>query len=272
MNIEELRYKYIKEGFNLANASAKICQDIILSKISKSTLNKNITIKGGVVMYGLSNDKRRATRDLDMDFIKYSLDDSSINNFINKLNEVNDGISIMIDGNIEDLNQQDYKGKRVNIKLVDNNNFSVSAKLDIGVHKNLDIKQDEFCFCLESLEEKVTLIINSKEQIIAEKLKSLLKFGIRSTRYKDIFDFYYLIKYTNLNKKELTFLLQKLIVKDKTMKENSVVEIVSDLSIILNNNEYKNSLSQARNNWLELPIDNVIYEITNFFESLKQKI
>ena len=33
-----------------------------------------------------------------------------------------------------------------------------------------------------------------------------------------------------------------------------------------------NSLSQAKNNWLELPINNVIYEITNFFESLKQKI
>ena len=36
-------------------------------------MNKNVTIKGGVVMYGLSNDKRRATRDLDLDFIKYSL-------------------------------------------------------------------------------------------------------------------------------------------------------------------------------------------------------
>ena len=36
--------------------------------------------KGGVVMYGLSNDKRRATRDLDMDFIKYSISDDSIKN------------------------------------------------------------------------------------------------------------------------------------------------------------------------------------------------
>ena len=45
----------------------------IKKKISKSKMNKNVTIKGGVVMYGLSNDKRRATRDLDLDFIKYSL-------------------------------------------------------------------------------------------------------------------------------------------------------------------------------------------------------
>lgn len=51
----------------------------------KSTYFKNVTIKGGVVMHSISNDKRRATRDIDLDFIKYSLDDSSIINFIKNL-------------------------------------------------------------------------------------------------------------------------------------------------------------------------------------------
>ena len=64
------------------------------SKISKSKLNKNETIKGGVVMYGLSNDKRRATRDLDLDVIKYSLSGESIKKFIDVLNLVDDGIKI----------------------------------------------------------------------------------------------------------------------------------------------------------------------------------
>ena len=103
MNLEELRKKYIDNGFTPANASAKICQDIILNKISKSKMNKNVTIKGGVVMYGLSNDKRRATRDLDIDFIRYSLADESIKAFINILNLVDDGIKVYIDGNIEEL-------------------------------------------------------------------------------------------------------------------------------------------------------------------------
>ena len=51
-------------------------------------------------MYGLSNDKRHATRDLD--FIKYSLADKSIKTFINTLNLVNDGIKIYIDGDIKE--------------------------------------------------------------------------------------------------------------------------------------------------------------------------
>ena len=69
---------YINEGYDFLDASAKVCQDIILAKISKSSLNRNITIKGGVVMHNISKDSRRATRDLDLDFIKYSLDDKSI--------------------------------------------------------------------------------------------------------------------------------------------------------------------------------------------------
>ena len=140
-------------------------------------------------MHSISRDNRRATRDLDMDFIKYSLEDNSIHNFILKLNAVKDGISIEIVGKIEKLHHQDYDGKRVNIRLIDSNEFIINTKLDIGVHKLFDIEQDNYCFDLGIFKENVNLLINSREQIFAEKLKSLLKFGITSTRYKDVFDF-----------------------------------------------------------------------------------
>lgn len=42
------------------------------------------------------------------------------------------------------------------------------TKLDIGVHKNFDIEQDEYCFDLNNIKESVTLLINSKEQIFTE--------------------------------------------------------------------------------------------------------
>lgn len=261
MNLEKLRRIYLKNGYTLANASAKICQDIILNKISKSKMNKNITIKGGVVMYGLSNDKRRATRDLDLDFIKYSLADESIELFIHKLNLVDDGISILIDGEILELHHQDYKGKRVNVILKDENNFSVSAKLDIGVHTNFDIKQEEYCFNLEALNDSATLIINSKEQIICEKIKSLLRFGIRSTRYKDIFDIYYLINNTDINKDKLLLIIHSLIFNDKTMRENNLYDIIQNIKITINNNIFKHNLLDARNNWLGISVDEVINSI-----------
>ena len=73
MNLLEEVEKMKEEGYNEANAQARICQDIILYGISKGELSRNVTIKGGVVMRNLSKDARRATQDIDLDFIKYSI-------------------------------------------------------------------------------------------------------------------------------------------------------------------------------------------------------
>ena len=86
MNIKDAILFYQNKGYEYADAESKVSQDIVLSKIWNSKYKNNITIKGGVVMYNISNNIRRATRDLDIDFIKYSLEDESIRNFIYSLN------------------------------------------------------------------------------------------------------------------------------------------------------------------------------------------
>lgn len=136
-----------------------------------------------------------------MDFIKYSLEDTSIINFIDTINATMKDISIEVIGKIKPLHHQDYDGKRVLIKLNDRNNNYIESKIDIGVEKNFDIEQEEYSFNLDIIGGKVNLLINSKEQIFCEKLKSLLRLGFNSTRYKDLFDFYYFINETNLDKK-----------------------------------------------------------------------
>ena len=60
-------------------------------------------------MFNITNDKRRATVDIDIDLIRYSLEDKSILLLFEKLNQI-------------------------------------ETKIDIGVHKNLDIKQEEYMF------------------------------------------------------------------------------------------------------------------------------
>lgn len=170
------------------------------------------------------------------------------------------------------MHHQDYNGKRVNVILKDENNFSVSAKLDIGVHKNFDIKQEEYCFNLEAINESAILIINSKEQIICEKLKSLLRFGIRTTRYKDIFDIYYLINNTRVDKNELLIIINALIINDKTMRENNIQDIVKSLNITLNNNIFKRNLKDTKNNWLDISVDEVVNNVINYFTYLEKII
>lgn len=268
MNLNELVNNYLSLGYEIADAESKVCQDLILYKIGKSKYIRNITVKGGVVMHNISKNSRRATRDLDLDFIKYSLDDNSITNFINELNKSDKETIIKINGNIEKLHHQLYDGKRLNILITDNYGNFLETKLDMGVHKYFELEQDEYIFDLGILDGSVSLLINSPEQIFVEKLKSLLKFGIRSTRYKDIFDFYYLINNRILNKDKLLKYIHLLIIKDEKIKQNTINDMTLRLETILNSKRFIAKLDNARSNWINIPINNVIDSVISYFNSL----
>ena len=267
MNLNTLFNKYLNDGYSRAFAISRVCQDVILFKINNSNLNSHVTIKGGVAMMAISKDKRRATQDLDIDFIRYSLDDSAIVAFIENLNDKD--IKINITEPIKKLHHQDYDGKRVFIEISDNYGNNYSTKLDIGVHKDMNIKQDELCFDLALNNETITLLANSKEQICAEKIKSLLKFGITSTRYKDVFDIYYLINIDSFNKTRFIKYLDKLIFKDNLIDESNLFEVKESLKDTLSNNRFKSMLNMAKNNWTQFPTEEVITSIMMFLSSLE---
>lgn len=132
--IDEVR----QEGYNEANAEARVCQDIVLKAIDASSFSRHITIKGGVVMRSITGDVRRATQDMDLDFIRYSLEEDSIRRFIDRLNCL-EGIRIEVKGPIEELSQQEYRGKRVYITITDDTGYVLKSKLDLGVH-NANVK------------------------------------------------------------------------------------------------------------------------------------
>ena len=132
-NLADLAAEVKNDGYSQVNAEAKVCQDIVLKAISESSLSRNVTIKGGVVMRSITGDSRRATQDMDLDFIRYSLSDDSIQALIQKLNCL-DGITIQIDGPITELSQQEYHGKRVMVTIKDDTEHSFTSKIDLGVH------------------------------------------------------------------------------------------------------------------------------------------
>ena len=86
MNLQEMIELYHEDGLTREMAVARVCQDIVLRAIAIGPLSKNVTVKGGVVMRSLTNNNRRATRDIDLDFIHYSIEDESVREFVKKLN------------------------------------------------------------------------------------------------------------------------------------------------------------------------------------------
>ncbi|MCD7893430.1 MAG: nucleotidyl transferase AbiEii/AbiGii toxin family protein [Erysipelotrichaceae bacterium] len=265
-SVLELVEKERKKGYTKVLADAKVCQDILLYALSKGPLSHNVTVKGGVVMRSKSHNIRRATLDLDIDFIRYSLSDESLDIFVDKLNCV-DGITITRIGEIEELKQQDYHGKRIYIQIYDSLGYSVNTKIDLGVHNKFDINQEEYCFDIAFNEDGASLLINPSEQMFVEKLRSLLKFGPVSTRYKDIFDMYYLIDY--IDKKKLKICLCSYIYQDTDMKENSLEDIIKRVNSTFGNQYYQKNISTSNKRWIDEDIKDIFMKIELFLLSMK---
>jgi len=269
MKLDDIRDAYLAEGFSYLDASSRTCQDVILALIAQTPLVKNVTIKGGVVMQHLSGDSRRATQDIDLDFIRYSLSEDSIRTFITKLSELSDDIGISILSAIEELKHQDYKGKRVYLRITDSDGTSIDTKLDIGVHKDANIKQDSYCFDLGKLDDSVTLLINTKEQIFVEKLKVLLRLGNLSTRYKDVYDMYWLIDQGEMNMETVLDDIKSIIFADTTMREDSIANILVRLGDAFADSHFIMSLNRSRrNNWLEIDPARATNAILGFIQEL----
>ena len=151
--------------------------------------------------------------------------------------------------------------------MEDDTGHSFNSKIDLGVHKNVQIIQDEYCFdvCLD--DEGASLLINSKEQIFEEKLRSLLPFGPLSTRYKDIFDLCYLTEY--VDQKRLMDCLKTYILDDEKMRENDLSAIRQRVSRTFTNRAYRSNVERSgRANWLRIKTSVAFDRIECFLETL----
>ena len=248
-------------GYNQPKARSKIAHDVVLMAMEKSGLARNVTIKGGVVMSDITDDIRRATMDMDVDFVRYSLADEKIDELIGKLNCI-DGVTIERMGDIVELKHRDYHGKRVSLRVVDSAGNAMRTKIDIGVHEHANIKQLARQFKISLDGRRARLPANSGEQVFVEKLKSLLIFGARSARPKDVFDMCYLCDI--VNRKRFMSMLRILVIDDPEMRENGIADIVARLSRTFKSRTYMQKLHQTDVNWLDVSPQNATRRIIDF--------
>ena len=253
------------EGYANGPAQAKLANDVILKALEKCGFGKNVTVKGGVVMSTITGDIRRATMDMDIDFVNYSLSNAKIDVLVKKLNCI-EGVSIARQGAIVELRQQHYRGKRIFLRISDAEKVTVVTKIDIGVHTYAEMLQRNLKFDIVLDVKGAKLPANSKEQIFAEKLKSLLKFGIRSNRPKDAFDMYYLID--GLNRTRFHAFVKLLVFDDAKMRERDFAAIAKRLERVLLSATYLRKLAGSKVNWLQVDPKEVSTRILDFLKEM----
>ena len=85
---------------------------------------------------------------------------------------------------LKDIQEMSSRLKRFNINNTLNESVMFNEEFNEDIPENeempeddFDMEQDEYYFDFNIIDESVSLLINSKEQIIVEKLKSLSKFS-----------------------------------------------------------------------------------------------
>lgn len=259
----------IKSGYTRNYAIAKVCQDIIINRIYNSKYSNKITIKGGVVMSHLTQNIRRATIDIDMDFINMQIATENIVNIFIELGKLDniDGFTLKIDKDkIEELSHQDYHGKRLTIMISDRYKKSYRIKLDIGVHKYINISQDTLLLDTKIIDNNISFLVNPKEQIFVEKLVPILKFGPFSTRYRDIFDIYWLVTEGNLDKKIINDYMNILIF-ETDIEINNKEDVLNIIDLVFHNNMFIQNLAN-NNNWTGESISKILEKIKKYILEL----
>lgn len=80
-------------------------------------------------------------------------------------------IADLVKYSIIEHNHSDYKEKQIFINITDKYGDYLENKIVIKVHKDLDIKQEEYRLDICFQECEASLLMNSKEQSKTEKLK-----------------------------------------------------------------------------------------------------
>ena len=142
----------------------------------------------------------------------------------------------------------------------------MKLKLDIGVHTYTAITQERIVFSFGH-DENISVKVNPPEQIFAEKLLSLARLGVISGRYKDLYDFYYLIKEKCVSKEKVGEIL-KLFFELSKKKPDSLLELQESIEDTLNNEGFLTEASRPSSRWIDVDIAEVKETILNFVNSL----
>jgi len=258
----------VDAGYSRDTAQAKVAHNIVLLAMSRCGFKTKSTVKGGVVMSSLTGDVRRATMDMDIDFIGYSISEISVKRFVARLDKSLPDVRIAMVGSSMELKHADYRGRRIYLSVKDDSmHRALRTKVDIGVEANMDIVQMDFSFENNSGEGNADLQANSPEQIFTEKLLSLLRHGAGSNRPKDVFDMHYLsgVVDTGLLKKYIAVVIYD----NPRCRVGSHAEMIRLLRLIFALKAFSGKLTNSRSNWLQLPGPEVLDSLLKFVEGLQ---
>lgn len=272
--LAKLKNKAKASGVSYQQCLQLFLQEEFLRRLSKSQYNENLILKGGLLIYTLTNFESRATIDVDFLLRHWSNTIDDVKRMIEEIINTptgNDFIEMSAKGYEEISPQRKYKG--VSTQIIGRiKNVRVPFNVDIGVG-DIIVPRAEIRKFNTQLPDFEAPEINtySLESTIAEKFDAILQRFELTGRMKDFYDIYYLARTFDFDGAKLRSAIFETLQRRGTPYEKDsferIVELANDEDML---NKWKYFLKNIKNDSLVFKV--VINEIETFLEPVYDAI
>ncbi len=210
LDFDRLLLLYAQEGF--------------LRRLAASSFTDQFILKGGILFYGFFRTSGRVTRD--MDFLAHAISNDTdrlktvIKTILNK--EIDDGLIFDLDAlSVKAIDEDtEYIGQRVKIKARLEQAI-ISMQIDLGFSDVVYPEPVNFSYPTLLSEAAIPLYAYSWETVIAEKFQAIVSYQKRTSRMKDFYDIYFLMRTIPFKASTLGMALKKTFSHRQTPLEES---------------------------------------------------
>ena len=264
--LAQLKNESKKKGVSLQQLLNLFCQEEFIRRLSKSNYKENLILKGGLLLYSISEFTTRPTIDADYLLKNYSNDIDTIEKLIKEIisiNNENEFIEIK-NRNIEKISEfKEYHGVRVNlIGIIGRTSTPFSIDFGVGdiviplpVERTLPVLLPDF--------EEPRILTYSLESTVAEKVDAIMTLMETTGRMKDFYDIYYIATTFDFEGRKLQeAIYETLANRGRAYEKDSISDILRLTKDIEIQKRWNNFCNKILN--YELNFTDVVNIITNF--------
>lgn len=231
--IARLKNKSKEQGIPLQQLLNLFCQEEFIRRLSESDYKEKVILKGGFLLYSISESAARPTVDADYLLRNYPNDLDAVEKLVKNIISSpgkNDFIQFEI-RRIETIREiKKYHGIRIYL-MGSIGRVKIPFSIDLGVgdvvvpspvERTLPVLLPEF--------EEPKILTYSLESTVAEKLDAIISLMEATSRMKDFFDIYYMATTFNFDGRKLQEAIYETLTNRGTPYEKDSVTIILRLA------------------------------------------
>jgi len=171
------------------------CLERLLERISLSDKSECFIIKGGFLISAFIGLENRSTMDIDTTIKGFDVNKETISEIFKSICQmkIEDQLDFEFD-RVEDIRETDeYPGIRVFLHAV-YGSLNISITVDVTTGNSIVPSEIKYSFPCVYDEKTISIMAYPLENVLAEKLETIISRGVANTRPRDFYDVYILYK------------------------------------------------------------------------------